>query len=134
MPDAGQIRLNQLLLEREAQFVRIYDVEQAAARILGEPYPFTRPALPSDQRRKAKSTPRGGTSPARETLRRLEDGEAAYRVTYRHFEREFIEEHDDLDALRALVGAQGARLSVLRVETLGPEGSVKATLIPRASS
>ena len=43
-----QIQINTLLLTREELFVRVHDLEQAAAAILGEPYPFPRPALPSD--------------------------------------------------------------------------------------
>ncbi len=131
MPDARQIRVNQLLLEREAQFVRVYDLEQAAAQILGEPYPFTKPPLPSDQRRKAKAAPRA-TASARDHLRRLEEGEAAFRVTYRHCGRECIEEHDNPDALRALVAAQGARLVVDRIETLRGDGTSAAVLYRRA--
>ncbi|MES2696573.1 MAG: hypothetical protein V4773_24100 [Verrucomicrobiota bacterium] len=132
MSSAQQIRLNQLLLEREAQFVRVYDLEQAAAAILGEPYPFIKPPLPSDARGKKKpSAPRAG---ARDRLRRLEDGETAYRVTYRQFERTLTEEHDDLDALRTLLAAQGAQLQVLRIETLDTGGSPKEALFERGSA
>lgn len=127
MSDAQQLRLNQLLLEREAQFVRVYDLEQAAARILGEPYPFSRPPLPSDQRRKTKTSSRSSAG-TRHGLRPLEEGETMFRITYRHFEREFIEEHDTLPALRTLCAAQGARLVILRIETLGPDDAVKALL------
>lgn len=127
MPDAQQLRLNQLLLEREAQFVRVYDLEQAAARILGEPYPFITPPLPSDQRRKPKAASRSAAA-TRHGLRPLEEGETLFRVTYRHLERELTEEHDDLSALRSLCAAQGARLTVLRIETLAADGSVKALL------
>lgn len=133
MPDAPPIRVNQLLLEREAQFVRVYDLEQAAAKILGEPYPFTKPPLPSDQRRKGKGSTSRASVAARDGLRRLEDGETQFRVTYRHFDREFTEEHDDLDALRSLFAAQGARVQVLRVETLVADRSVKALLFARAT-
>lgn len=58
MPADQQIQINTLLLTREELFVRVYALEQAAAAILGEPYPFTRPALPSDIRLKRKPTPR----------------------------------------------------------------------------
>jgi len=133
MPDVHQIRLNQLLLEREAQFVRVHDLEQAAAQILGEPYPFTRPALPSDTRRKSRPGPRTAAS-ARDTLRRLEDGETAYRVTYRHGARECSEEHDDLEALRTLVAAQGSRLTISRIETLRADGTTAAVVFSRPAA
>jgi hypothetical protein len=127
MPEVPPLRLNQLLLEREALFVQVHDLEQAAARLLGEPYPFIKPPLPSDLRRKPKAATRP-SSAARSGLRPLEEGETVFRVTYRHRDREVTEEHDDLSALRSLWAAQGARLSVLRVETLSADRGVNAVL------
>jgi hypothetical protein len=96
-----QIQINSLLLDREELFVRIHDIEQAAAALLGEPYPFTRPVLPSDARSKRKPTAPRAASPG-DALRRLEGLETAYRVTYRRFGQIVTEDHDDLDALRTL--------------------------------
>jgi hypothetical protein len=132
-----QIPINTLLLAREELFVRVYELEQAAAAILGEPYPFTRPALPSDVRLKRKPTPRlpersAGFPPpsaARESLRRIEGLETAYRVTYRRFGQVVTEDHDDLDALRTLLASQGAHLTVTRVETIDLGGRTQAVLI-----
>ncbi len=117
--------------------MRVYDLEQAAAAILGEPYPFTRPLLPSDVRLKRKPTPRasersGGFQPpstARESLRRLEGLETAYRVTYRRFGQVVTEDHDDLDALRTLLSSQGASLTVTRVETIDLGARTKVVLL-----
>lgn len=127
MATAQQIRLNQLLLEREALFVRIHDCEQAAARLLGEPYPFERPSLPSDQRGKRKAVKAGG--PGRDPLRRLEPGEAGYRLVYRSFGREVTEEHEDVEALRTLLASQTAQLQVVRLETVSAAGTVVAVLV-----
>lgn len=133
-----QIQINGLLLQREELFVRVHDLETAAAAILGEPYPFTRPPLPSDVRLKRKPTaPRSASagspaSPAalaREALRRLEGLETAYRVTYRRFGQVVQEDHDDLDALRTLLSSQGANLTVTRVETIDLGGRTKAVLL-----
>ena len=107
------------------------------AAILGEPYPWVRPALPSDAKLKRKPvTPRAtSASPAspaavaRESLRRLEGLETAYRVTYRRFGQVVTEDHDDLDALRTLLAAQGANLSVTRVETIDLGGRTKSVLL-----
>jgi len=49
-----QIQVNGLLLQREELFVRVHEIEQATAAILGEPYPWA-PALPSDAKLKRKS-------------------------------------------------------------------------------
>ncbi len=132
-----QIPINTLLLAREELFVRVYELEQAAAAILGEPYPFTRPALPSDTKLKRKPTPRlpersAGfplPSAARESLRRIEGLETAYRVTYRRFGQVVTEDHDDLDALRTLLASQGAHLTVTRIETIDLGGRTQAVLI-----
>ena len=140
-----QIQINGLLLQREELFVRVHDLEQAAAAILGEPYPFTRPALPSDAKLKRKSTSAASSSTprsaapaspaalARESLRRLEGLETAYRVTYRRFGQIVTEDHDDLDALRTLLSSQGANLTVTRVETIDLGGRTKVVLLTLVS-
>lgn len=127
-----QIQINSLLLDREERFVRIHDIEQAAAALLGAPYPFTRPALPSDAKPKRKPAAPRPASPA-DPLRRLEGLETAYRVTYRRFGQIVTEDHDDLDALRTLLSAQGAHLTVTRIETTDLGGRTKAVLLAPAS-
>jgi len=127
-----QIQVNGLLLQREELFVRVHEIEQATAAILGEPYPFTRPALPSDAKPKRKPSAPRNVSPG-ESLRRLEGLETAYRVTYRRFGQVVTEDHDDLDALRTLLAAQGANLSVTRVETIDLGGRTKAVLLTPVS-
>ena len=128
-----QIQINSLLLDREELFVRIHDIEQAAAALLGEPYPFTRPVLPSDARSKRKPTAPRAASPG-DPLRRLEGLETAYRVTYRRFGQIVTEDHDDLDALRTLLSARGANLAVTRLETIDLGGRTKAVLLDTKSS
>lgn len=121
-----QIQINSLLLQREELFVRVHELEQAAAAILGEPYPFTRPPLPSDQRGKKKAAP---ARAARDSLRRLEGFETAYRITYRRSGQSLQEDHDDIDAVRSFLAAQGATLQVTRIETIDLGGRTKAVLL-----
>lgn len=128
MSDDSQIRINALLLEREALFVRIHEIERAASALLREPYPFTRPALPSDQRGKRKSAGRGIPAGARDRLRKLEPAEIAYRVTYRQQGQVRVETHDSFDALRTLLAAQGAQLEVQAIETVDSAGTTQAVL------
>lgn len=132
MPDDAQIRINTLLLEREGLFVRVHELEQAAASILGEPWPFVRPALPSDSRAKRKSS--RASARARDPLRKLEPGEAAFRVTYIQHGQTRAETHDSPEPLRTLLAAQGRALTVLRIETLDTAGAVVAVLHDPASS
>ena len=126
------IRVNELLLQREELFLRIHAAETEASRLLGEPYPFTRPALPSDQRAKRKpGAPRKTTEKksAADSLRRLDDGETAYRVTYRQFGREVVETHHEHAALATLLASQAAHLEVLSIETLKADGSVATRIV-----
>ncbi|MCX6955920.1 MAG: hypothetical protein NTV51_27570 [Verrucomicrobia bacterium] len=129
IPPGQQIQINALLLQREELFVRIHDLESAAAALLGEPYPFTRPPLPSDERRRKPGPARAAA--ARDPLRRLEGLETAYRVTYLRAGSSVQEDHDDLDALRTLLASQGAHLRVTRVETVDLGGRTKAVLVDR---
>lgn len=139
MSTPAQIRINALLLQREALFVRIHEIERAASALLREPYPFTRPPLPSDVRSKRKASARpapsngggaggSGRAATKETLRKLEPGETAYRVTYSQFGQTRVETHESADALRTLLAAQGAQLQVLALETVDADGAVKAVL------
>jgi hypothetical protein len=129
-----QIRVNELLLQREELFLRIHAAETEAARLLGEPFPFVRPRLPSDFRAKKKSSASAGKKPSAapsppDALRRLDESERAYRVTYRQFSQTVTETHHDHAALATLLASQAAHLQVLRLETLNADGTVRAVLI-----
>lgn len=130
-----QILINGLLLQREELFLRIHELESAADAILGEPYPFVRPILPSDNRGKRKPGSQGRAAVlGKDPLRRLESGETAFRVTYRRFGQTVHEDHDEVDALRSLLLAQGKTLSVTRIETIDFAGHTKAVLLDRAET
>ena len=124
----SQIRINALLLQREALFVRVHEIEGAVSKLLREPYPFTRPALPSDQRVKRKTPVRTAVTSAKDKLRKLEPDETGYRVTYRQQGQIRVETHDSSDALRTLLAAQNAQLEVQLIETVDAVGTVKAVL------
>jgi hypothetical protein len=121
-----QIQINGLLLQREELFVRIHGIEAAAAAILGEPYPFTRAALPSERRVKRKPSTRATAT--RDPLRKLEGREVSYRVTYERSGQTVVEEHDELAALRTLFAAQGSTMKVLRLETTDLVGNLVAVI------
>jgi hypothetical protein len=155
-----QILVNQLLLEREALWVRVHEIEREAAKWLGEPYPFERPELPSDRKKKRRARGAGAPRPepsgrsgadagaagaglagtteepaerpraTADALRRLEEGEASYRVSYAAHGRAATEVHDAFEAVRVAVASQGVHLRVTRIETLDADGAVRATLFP----
>jgi hypothetical protein len=130
-----QIRINELLLQREELFLRIHAAETEVSRLLGAPWPFVRPALPSDRRARRKpGAPAAAVSapsaaPAFPAApRRLEPGETAYRVTYRQFAQILTETHYDPAALATLLACRTDNLQVLRLETLDTAGAPSAVL------
>jgi len=130
-----QIRINELLLQREELFLRIHAAETEASRLLGAPWPFVRPVLPSDRRprRKPGAPAAAGAAPsaapaAPSAPRRLEPGEAAYRVTYRQFAQTLTETHYDSAALATLLACRTENLQVLRLETVDVSGALSSVL------
>jgi hypothetical protein len=123
MPAESQIRINTLLLEREALFLRVHELEHAISTLFGEPYPFIRPSLPSDTRLKSKAKPRKSTTEAPIKLRKLAEGEVAYRVTYLDHGDEKTEEHDTPDPLQTLLATQSKTLQVKSIETIDQTGT-----------
>ncbi len=130
-----QIRINELLLQREELFLRIHAAETEVTRLLGAPWPFDRPVLPSDRRTRRKpGAPAAVVSPpaaapaAPPAPRRLEPGEAAYRVTYRQFAQTLTETHQDPAALATLLACRTENLQVLRLETVDAAGTLRAVL------
>ena len=129
MASANQARINELLLEREELFVRIHLAEKRAAELFGEPYPFERPTLPSDQKAKRKpASPRakepGAMKPVH--LRSLGEAEGIYRVIYEQCGRVQEELHRDAAALTLLLTCQSQGLRVLRIEIVDTKGAVSA--------
>ncbi|MCF3648646.1 hypothetical protein [Synoicihabitans lomoniglobus] len=133
MPDESQIRINTLLLEREALFLRVNALEQQAADLLGEPFPFEPPVLPSNRRGKRKATRRAKPGANKIKLRKLAEGESAYRVNYRQHGTVRTERYDVAEPLLTLLAAQGAELEVLTIETVDAQDVATATLFGPAS-
>ena len=129
------IQVNELLLEREELFLRIHSAEKDVLRIFGADYPFPAFELPSNRRVKRKTgsvrvtaAPKDSPVRANITLRRLEDGEVRYRITYRQFSQVLIEEHGEFEAVRTLLVCQSSQLQVQKLETLHVVGSVAVQL------
>ncbi len=142
MPDEPRIRINALLLQREELFVRVHDIERSVNDILGEPWPFEPPSLPSMRRSKAKPTkkraaasaPTKGAKPAADEpkLRKLDEqgGETAYRVAYLQRGQSREEIHDTPEALQTLLAAQGAQLQVTAIDIVDAQGQSLTRIYP----
>ena len=116
-----------LLVKREARFVRVWECEQAVNTILGTSYPFPDPPpLPSRTRKAPRPKKKTKQSIS---LRRLQDPrENAYRI---HFLREG---HPDTSIqpstrhVRALANLPPDLFRLLRVETVTLEENGTVTL------
>lgn len=137
MADESRIRINALLLQREGLFVRVHEIESRVNDILGEPWPFEPPSLPSMRRSKAKPAKKRGASPTakgnEETkLRKLDEarGETAYRVSYIQRGQNREEVHDTPEALQTLLAAQGTQLRVTAIDVIDANGAVVSRVYP----
>jgi hypothetical protein len=134
-----QIRVNELLLQREELFMCIHAADTNVNRILGAAFPFSLPELPSLRRGKRKATDLRPTSTAKpakspaDTLRRLDDSETAYRVTYRQFYKILVEDHHEFEAFRTLLTGQSGNLHVQAIKTLAPDGTIGVSLFRSVS-
>jgi hypothetical protein len=120
MPDpAAQVKINALLMQREAAFVRIWEIEQRLQQILGQPFPLTIPVdLPSRQPpRKAGAKAR--QADARPRIRSLlREGETAWLITYRHRGEVHQRLETSADTIRDLAGIDTPFLHILRIDTV----------------
>lgn len=120
MPDpAAQVKINALLMQREAAFVRIWEIEQRLQQILGQPFPVTVPGdLPSRQPpRKANAKARA--TEARPRIRSLlREGETAWLITYRHRGEIHQRLETSADTLRDLPSIDTPFLHILRIDTV----------------
>ena len=120
MPDpAAQVKINALLMQREAAFIRIWEIEQRLPQILGQPFPLTIPVdLPSRRPpRKAGAKPR--PADARPRIRsQLREGETAWLITYRHRGEVHQRLETSPDTIRDLAGIDTPFLQILRIDTV----------------
>lgn len=127
-----QIQVNELLLQREAVFVRIHEIERQVDALLGEPYPFDRPRLPSDQKSRKRMSPGRPAAGQRQPQNfRQEEGESGYLVTYSDGGQNRNEHHVSLSALETLLASQTADLFVRRIEALDSRGTPVRCLFTR---
>jgi hypothetical protein len=127
MSPVQQIAIVDLLRQREAAFVKVWECETAVERLLGCPYPFAPPpALPSRQPRPGPREP--GKAEKTAALRRLDlPEENAYRVRYVYQSQAGVSYQTTVDVVRALLGLQtvGFRIDAVDTVRLGPDGEAE---------
>jgi hypothetical protein len=132
MNPADHILLAQLLREREAAFVTVWECELRIRRRLGlsvaAEFPFPPPpSLPSQRRqpRPAPATPRLAAA----TVRRLRPGEDAYRLTCLSQGAPCESLSDAPDVVRALIAALPADLTLQCLDTVALDAAGTPTVV-----
>lgn len=120
------IEVIDLLREREAEFLRVWQCEQKVLQLLGvEEFPFSPPPdLPS--RRKVVKGAAKASAPKKETvaaapqndIARLEAGENAYRLVFVYNGKEESSFQTDRELIRNLLTIKSAEFELLSVETV----------------
>jgi hypothetical protein len=114
-------KLIDLLREREAAFVRVWECEQQINRVLGVPYPFPPPPpLPClGKRKRSRRTTAKRAATAVPSLRRLQGKrENAYHV---HYELDGVHAdtfQTDTELIRRLLATEIPGFRILRVDTV----------------
>ncbi|MBO4344773.1 MAG: hypothetical protein J5833_03395 [Victivallales bacterium] len=120
------IEVIDLLREREAEFLRVWQCEQKVLQLLGvEEFPFSPPPdLPS--RRKVVKGAGKASVPKKETVAAaphndmplLEAGENAYRLVFIYNGKEESSFQTDRELIRNLLTIKSAEFELLSVETV----------------
>lgn len=119
-----QSKLSGLLMAREEELVRVWDLEQQIHRILGKPYPLPPPPLLPSRLQTAK---KGGKAKERTPgakIRPLRSDEGAYQVTYDAGDGDTATTLEaTADLVRSLLAANQPSLRILRVAAVRFDGS-----------
>lgn len=128
MNNVDQVKINDLLMEREKQFVAINQCEMVIENILGQAYPalqlYDLPSLRPKSKKRAAKKKKQQKVPA---IRRLKkDAESAYQVTFQEAGEEKKVYQRDPRVIQALLKADLDECRITQVETVyfDPAGEV----------
>lgn len=123
------IAINGLLIEREASYARVGELEASINQLLQGNYPFPTPECipPSAQKRKSAKRKKAVSTkaPPSPKLRRLRVDEFAYRIHWRHSDgTESHSEITEFKAIDTLIKSPQSGAKLLGIETLDSESGV----------
>ena len=127
MPPIASIEVIDLLHQREAEFIRVWECEQKIRQILDMPdFPFPPPPDLPSRRKRVKPAPKKATPSTQEpapsgasTIRKLVPGqENAYRLCYVYNQEQRCSFQIDRELVRTLLSTQTADFTLLSVETV----------------
>lgn len=123
-----QIRLNEILLDREKAFARIAAIEAEIDTILGQSFPYPPPPdLPSRQKRKKSRRAKKAKPPDPIRLGPLGPDEHAYRIHFLEDGVPACENHFAPGPLERLLALTPEGIRVTRIEILDTDGNALRT-------
>lgn len=126
------IAINSLLIQREAAFARVHELEQKIDQLLGDNYPFEAPsvALPSALKKKPAKANKAERKAAPFKPRRLNENEVGYRISSQDRGQNTQQELTDLRLIEALLAETLPDMKILKIETIDLAGTAIETLFP----
>ncbi|WP_309400359.1 hypothetical protein [Cerasicoccus maritimus] len=127
-----RIKLQELLLQREALYARIAQTEAQINEILGDEYPLPPPPVEVAQYGKPKKAAKKKkpSKAAAIRLRALEGQETAYRICYQASANMADEAHEDRKAITSYLEAPMAAHLIERIETIDATGAALDSIFP----
>jgi hypothetical protein len=130
------IAINSLLIEREAALARVHITESRINELLGGEYPFEAPGVTLPSSIKKKATKKAKKTQAKAVAikpRRLNTGEAAYRITWTEKGQTSEQNATELKHLNALLEETLPSMKLLKIETVDLNGEPVETLYEATS-
>lgn len=123
------LQLNELLIKREGEFLRVQQCEKAIAGILDGQFPIPPPPeLPSTRsKNKTASKSRVQTGDPPQRVRTLTAGETGYQIHYQQAEEQHTDATADRKVMQWLLRPQ-SDWKILRIETIDFAGEIQETL------
>jgi len=124
------IAINSLLIEREAAFAQVHTLESQINALLGDDYPFEAPEaeLPSWTKKKVKKPKKEKAKDSSIKLRRLNDDEVAYRVTWIDKAQTIVRETTDIRTVNTLIQEGLPGLKLVSIETVNLNSEIIDTI------
>ncbi|GHB98326.1 hypothetical protein [Cerasicoccus arenae] len=124
-----RIQVEHLLLQREAAYVRVHELESQIKTIFGDTYPFPPPPEPVVTGSSPKAHPKkkraGKTDKTTFRLRPLTNDEAAYRIRFIQDNGVLDEVHVDRKSIESVFQATTETSMISWIETIDAQGKMR---------
>lgn len=117
-PSIDQVRITDCLQIREAAFATVFETESIIREILGEEMPLPEPAVELPSTRKTTKPAKKKILKPKAALRRLKEGENAYRLTYLYNDVLHQELVRNLPLLKKMIDFEMQDFQLVRIETV----------------